>query len=99
MSRSRRLTSDDKLVYRLLAPLYGMSLIGPTGRDLVRGWVTTGAIVLAILWVRTLPDPWRGITAFAVAGALAWGLVAIVLAGRREIDGLLERDRGARLSP
>jgi hypothetical protein len=55
-----------------------MSLIGAGKNDFIRGWLLTTGIVGAVLIVRTLPDPWRGIVDFAVGAALAWGLVAIL---------------------
>ena len=66
------------LVVHLLAPLYGLSLIGASRKETARAWAGTLAIVLAVLVVRSFPEPWRGITDFAVAAALAWGLAAIV---------------------
>lgn len=78
MRRARELRDERRLVLRLLAPLYGLSLIGAPPAKLVSSWLGTLAIVGAILVVRAVPDPWRGIIDFAVAAALAWGLVAIL---------------------
>lgn len=78
MRRIRELRRERSLVLRLLAPLYGLSLIGAPRRKLVLSWLGTAAIVGAILLVRALPEPWRGIVDFAVAAALALGLVSIL---------------------
>ncbi len=78
IERALLLRDDQRLFVRLLAPLYGLSLVGTGRDDLIRGWLLTAAILGAVLIVRTLPDPWRGIVDFAVAAALAWGLVAIL---------------------
>lgn len=78
VERARRLRDDRRLLMRVLAPLYGMSLIGTRPRELLRGWLGTSAIVGAILLVRTFPEPWRGIVDLSVAAALCWGLVAIL---------------------
>lgn len=78
MRRARELEDERSLVLRLLAPLYGLSLIGAPPAKLLPSWLGTLAIVGAILVIRVLPDPWRGIIDFAVAAALAWGLVAIL---------------------
>ena len=78
VERALLLRDDPRLFVRLLAPLYGLSLVGAGRDDLIRGWLLTTAILGAVLIVRTLPDPWRGIVDFAVAAALAWGLVAIL---------------------
>ncbi len=86
VQRARRLRREGGTLLRVLAPLYGLSLIGVDRRKLVRAWAGTTAIVLAVLLVRSLPEPWRGITDFAVAAALAWGLVAIL----RRVPSALE---------
>ena len=78
VERARLLRDDRRLFVRLLAPLHGLSLVGVGRDDLIRGWLLTTAILGAVLIVSTLPDPWRGIVDFAVAAALAWGLVAIL---------------------
>lgn len=78
IERARALRFEHRSLVRLLAPLHGMALIAVSRGRLVRAWLGTLAIVAAILLVRTLPEPWRGIVDFSVAAALAWGLVAIV---------------------
>ena len=78
VERALLIRDDPRLLVRLLAPLYGLSLVGARRDDLIRGWLLATAILSAVLIVRALPDPWRGIVDFAVAAALAWGLVAIL---------------------
>ncbi|MDX1648010.1 MAG: hypothetical protein R3304_12760 [Longimicrobiales bacterium] len=77
VDRARRLR-EQSVILRILAPLYGLSLVGTDGRQILKGWLGTAAIVLAVLVIRTFPPPWRGIVDFAVAAALAWGLLAIL---------------------
>jgi hypothetical protein len=77
--RAAALRKQRALVYRILAPLYGMSLIGARPGIVMRAWAISGAIVVAALVVRAFPEPWRGITDLAVAAALAWGLAAIAV--------------------
>ena len=78
LRRVTELRAERRTLYRLLAPLYAMSLIAEPGRTLWRTWAGVAAIVAAVLIVSRFPEPWRGITDFAVAAALAWGLVVIV---------------------
>lgn len=78
MRRARELKDERSFLLRLFAPLYGLSLIGAPPARLLLSWLGTLAIVGAVLIIRLLPDPWRGIVDFAVAAALAWGLVAIL---------------------
>lgn len=84
MARAERLAHAERsLVFRVLAPLYGLSLIGGSSQQLKRAWLGAGAILVAIAGVRALPDPWRGIIDFSVAAALVWGLATILLAAPR----------------
>jgi len=83
VDRLDRLPSEP-LAQRLLAPLYAMSLTGAPARTLLFAWSGVAGIVAAVLIVSRFPDPWRGIVDFAVAAALAWATVALlVLALRR----------------
>lgn len=66
------------LPIRLLAPLHAFSLVGASRGTLVRAWAGVAAIVLAVVVVRALPGPWRGIVDIGVAGAMAWAVVALV---------------------
>lgn len=83
LGRVRQVAREDRLVYRLLAPLYAMSLVGSAPANLARAWGGVTAIVAAILVLRVTPEPWRGIVDLAVALALAWGLSAILLQASR----------------
>lgn len=77
IDRARAIRSEPALL-QLLGPLYGMALVGGPLKRALRAWLGTLAIVTAIVIVRNFPEPWRGIVDFAVASALAWGLVSIV---------------------
>lgn len=81
--RVRALREGGSWPHRVLAPLYGMSLVGAPASTLLKAWGGTGAIVTAILVVRSFPQPWRGIVDLAVAAALLWGLAALAAEGRR----------------
>jgi hypothetical protein len=63
----------------LLAPLVVLSLLGAPPRALFRGYLAVLLIAFAALSVSALPSPWRGIIDGAVALALSWGLVALLL--------------------
>ncbi len=82
-----RAIRDEPILLQLLAPLYGLSLVGGPAKRVLRGWLGTTAIVVAVVAVRALPDPWRGVVDFAVAAALGWGLVCIARQAPRAIRG------------
>jgi hypothetical protein len=83
MRRVELLRTEPRWWYRLLAPLHALTLIGARTGMLLRSWAGTLAIVLAVAIVRSMPDPWRGIVDVAVASALAWGTLALLLATAR----------------
>lgn len=80
LRRVGELRTERRWPIRLLAPLYAMLLVGAPRRTLWRAWLGVAAIVAAVFIVRALPEPWRGMTDFAVACALGWGLL-VILAG------------------
>jgi hypothetical protein len=61
------------------APLRTLSLLGASRRDLVRAWVSVALITLAVLVVRALPFPWRGIVDAGVSSALLLGLCSMLV--------------------
>lgn len=83
LERSAAVAGERSLALRLLAPLYAMMLVGAPRATLLRAWLGISAIVAAVLLVRALPEPWRGIIDLAVAAALLWGLGALLLGARR----------------
>jgi hypothetical protein len=82
-SRIRRLQQEKVTVYRVLAPLYAMSLVGAAPRSMLRAWLGVAAIITAVLVVSRFPEPWRGIVDVSVASALVWGLAAILATSLR----------------
>lgn len=83
LRRVAKVRAEPRAWIRLLAPLHAMMLVGAPRGTLWRAWAGVGAIVAAVFIVRSLPEPWRGITDFAVACALAWGLMAILAGAPR----------------
>jgi hypothetical protein len=63
----------------VLAPLYAVSLLGAERRAASGAYASVGLIVAAVWVVRALPHPWRGIVDGAVAVALSWGLLSLVI--------------------
>ena len=61
----------------ILALPFCISLFHSTRRQKIVSWVFIGALILLIWWVRTLPQPWRGIIDGGVVLGLLWGLGVI----------------------
>ena len=73
-ARVKWLAHDPTIVQGLLAPLFVMAYFGaPRGR-VVATWVLTVAIVVAIVVVHSLPQPWRAALDVGVVIGLVWGL-------------------------
>lgn len=88
--RAARLARDGSWALRAVAPLHAFGLVGTPRRVAARAWLGVAAVVVAVLVVRALPEPWRGIVDLAVALALAWGaVVALALARRVPATGSL----------
>ena len=77
VSRAVYLGHNPKPLWVILALPFCMSLFHSTRRQLTVSWVFIGALVLLITWVRSLPQPWRGMIDGGVVLGLAWGLGVI----------------------
>jgi hypothetical protein len=78
LARARRVSLGDRRALQVLAPLHAMGLVGGPAATAMRSWAGVVAVVGAVLLVRALPDPWRGMIDVAVALALAWGAAALL---------------------
>ncbi len=78
-ARARYLKTHRNMLHALLAPLFCMGYFhAPKRRRITSISVTVGIIILIIL-VRLLSQPWRGIVDAGVVVGLAWGLVSLVV--------------------
>ncbi len=65
---------QKSLGIKLIAPLYCMSLISDTRKQMLKSYIAITLIVCAVIAVRTLPQPWRGIIDSGVIIGLATGI-------------------------
>lgn len=78
-ARARYLRTNYTFLHALLAPFFCMAYFhAPKRRKLISLAVTAGIIVLVLL-MRFLPQPWRGIVDAGVVVGLGWGLVALLV--------------------
>jgi hypothetical protein len=88
VARALHLSSHPRGTLVLLAPLYCMSLVHASRRGLIVARVLVLAIVLLVVSVRMLDQPWRGIVDAGVVVGLGigtlslLGFVALAIAGR-----------------
>jgi len=84
-ARARHLRDHPNALHAILAPLFCMAYFhAPKRRQIVSISVTAGIIVLVVL-VRLLEQPWRGIIDGSVVVGLAWGLVSLIVFGYQAI--------------
>ena len=78
-ARARYLRTHRNTLHAVLAPLFCMGYFhAPKRRRITSISVTAGIIVLIIL-VRLLSQPWRGIVDAGVVIGLTWGMVSLVI--------------------
>lgn len=79
-ARALHLATDPAPLRLALAPLFCAGFFAATSRVLRLTWIGTALIVLAVLLVQQLAQPWRGILDSGVVVGLLWGLVSLLAA-------------------
>ncbi len=78
-ARARYLRTHRNTLHALFAPLFCMAYFHAPKRRRITALSVTASIIILIILVRLLPQPWRGIVDAGVVVGLAWGLVALVI--------------------
>ncbi len=76
-ARARYLRENPTPIRVTFAPLFCMGFFHATRKRKIVAYALTTMIVLLIVLVRQLPQPWRGIVDAGVLLGLGWGLVSI----------------------
>jgi hypothetical protein len=86
----RAFTLPEQPVWVVLAaPLVCMGLFHATRKRLIVGWSLVTGIVLLVVVVRLLPQPWRGMVDAGVVLGLAGGTLSIAYHAFRAASGRL----------
>lgn len=85
--RAMHLARHPQPLHVLLAPLFCMSLFHASRRRLIASWVLLFAILVLVLAVKKLQQPWRGIVDAGVVVGLGWGLVSLLVFLLRALSG------------
>jgi len=86
-ARARYLRNHFNFSHVLFAPLFCMAYFhAPLRRRITSMGVTAGIVVLVVL-VRLIPQPWRGIIDGGVIIGLAWGVVTLLVYGFHALTG------------
>lgn len=76
-ARLKYLSQDGRPLDRLLAPLFGMGYFHATRRRKITSFGVTSGVIILIILVHFIPQPWRGIVDIGVIGGLALGVVDV----------------------
>jgi len=76
--RCRHLYHNPTPLHVLLAPLFAMAYFHTTPRQQRVSIILTLFIVILVIAVGYLPQPWRGIVDWGVVAGLTWGLVSLL---------------------
>ena len=77
VARARYLARHPRAGHALLAPVFCMGFFHATRRRRITTISVTTGIVVFVVLVGRLAQPWRGIVDLGVVAGLIWGLVAI----------------------
>ena len=78
-ARVRHLRDNPRFSHSLLAPLFGMGFFHTTRERMRVSYPLTVVIVVFIIVVHQLPQPWRGIVDIGVVVGLCWGLISLII--------------------
>jgi hypothetical protein len=78
-ARARYLRSHPHALHVLAAPLFCMAYFHAPRKRRVTSLSVTAGIVILVLLVRLLKQPWRGIIDLGVVVGLAWGLISLLV--------------------
>lgn len=76
-ARAKYLREHASFLQACLAPLFCMGYFGASKRRQISSFVLTSMIVLLILLVSLLPQPWRGVVDMGVVVGLLWGIFSL----------------------
>ena len=78
-ARARYLRTHRNVLHAFLAPLFCMGYFHAPKRRRVTSISVTAGIIILIILVRLLPQPWRGMVDAGVVVGLAWGMISLLL--------------------
>jgi len=78
-ARALHMKNYPHLLHSLLGPLFCMGFFHASRRRKITSFSVTSGIIVLIILVRFLTQPWRGIIDAGVVVGLAWGLVSLII--------------------
>ena len=78
-ARALYLKNNPRFLHALFAPFFCMGFFHASRRRKITSFSVTTAIIVLIISVRFLNQPWRGIIDAGVVLGLAWGLISLMI--------------------
>jgi hypothetical protein len=78
-ARAKYLVGHPKIFRVLFAPIFCMGFFHATKKRRITSISVTAGIIVLVLLVRAVPQPWRGIVDLGVVVGLTWGIVSIII--------------------
>ena len=78
-ARALYLKNHPRLLHSILGPFFCMGFFHTSRRRKITSFSVTSGIIVLIILVRFLAQPWRGIIDAGVVVGLAWGLVSLII--------------------
>lgn len=86
-ARARYLRDHPRAPFVVFAPFFCMGYFHATRRRRITSLSLTAVIIVLIILVRFLPQPWRGIIDAGVVVGLAWGILSLFYFSIQAISG------------
>lgn len=80
-ARARYLRDHPNIIHAIFAPLFCMAYFHANRRRQITSILVTAGIIVLVVMVRFLDQPWRGIIDGGVVVGLAWGIVSVAVFG------------------
>lgn len=87
VARAHYLALNPRQPAVIFAPLFAMAFFHSNRRAKAAAWGVSFAVIIAIVYVRTLPQPWRGIIDCGVVAGLLFGTFSLLGGALRRVRG------------
>lgn len=84
-ARARYLRDNPNVLHAIFAPFFCMAYFHATKRRKTTSIAVTVGIIVLVILVRFLPQPWRGMIDGGVVVGLAWGLISLFIFSLRAL--------------
>lgn len=81
--RAMMIRAAPTLARVVFAPLYAAGYVGGSRRERAGVWLVTAVIIVFVVLVHRLDQPWRGIIDAGVVVGLTWGVIATLALSAR----------------